>query len=278
MKKVLLAAATAFLLTTASQAQIVTPQASPLAKVEQRIGVADVTLTYSRPSAKGRKVFGDVRPWGEIWRFGANQPTKIKFSDSVMVGKTWLAPGEYAIYATPMQNGEWPVFFGKDTKVQADDFKTSEAAASLMVKTESLPMSIETMTLDFMDITSTSSNLTMMWEKTSIKIPLTFDVDRKVTSSIQKTMNDVNNYWSAANYYFETNKDMKQALVWVDKVVEKNPAFWVLNLKAKIQHKLGDNKGAIASAEMSIVKAKEAKNNDYVKMNEKLIAEIKAGK
>jgi len=277
MKNLLFAIA-ALLLSYVAQSQIVTPHPRPLSKVEQRIGISDVTLTYSRPGVKGRKIFGDHLSWGEIWRFGANSPTKVKFSDSTKVGNTWVAPGEYAIYATPVQSGDWTIYFGKDTKVQAGDFKTEEAVVKYVAKAETLPMNVETFTLGFTDITNTTANLTMMWEKTSIKIPLKVEVDSKVMASIKKTIGDVQPYYSAASYMYEADKDLGTALIYVDKVLEKRPEYWILHLKAKILKKLGKCKEAIPVAEASIVKAKTENDKAYIKNNEELIAACKAGK
>lgn len=257
---------------------IVTPQPSPLCKVEQRVGITDFTLTYSRPSVKGRKIFGDLEEFGKIWRFGANSPTKLKFTDSAKVGNTWLAPGEYALYAMPAQTGDWTIYVGKDTRVQAGEFKPADAAATIMAKPETLPMNVETFTLEFTDLTTTTANLTMMWEKTAVRIPITVEVDRKVMANISKVMGDVSPYYAAASYYYETGRDPKQAIEWVDKTLEKSKGYWIYLLKARLQLKAGDKAGAIATAETAKTKAKEAGNTQYVKMSEKLIADAKAGK
>lgn len=275
MKKLFaLALAAALSVSVAATAQIVTPQPSPAAKLEQRIGITDFTLSYSRPSAKGRQIFGGLIPNGEIWRFGANAPTKLKFADTIKVGGQTLAPGEYAIYAIPSQS-EWTILFGKNPNTQAGDFKQAEAAARVSVKPEGLPMNVETFTLDFNDITPTGANLVMMWEKTLVKVPIAVDYDRRVMAAINKSMTDISNYWAAANYYYETNKDLKQALEWSNKVVERNNQFWTVHLQAKIYKKMGDCTNATAAATKSRDMAQQAKNRDYVAMNERIIEECK---
>lgn len=278
MKKFIASAFIAAVVTVSAHAQIVTPSASPSCKVEQRVGVTDVTLNYSRPSLKGRKIFGDHLNWGEIWRFGANSSTKIKFSDSVKVGGTWLKAGEYALYATPMEKTDWVVYFGREANVQAWDFKPENAAAKLLIKPVALTTPVETFTLEFTDLTQNSANLTMMWDKVAISIPFQVEVDGKVMASINKTMGDVGPYWAAASYYLENNKDMKQALEWTNRVLEKNQGYWVYLAKAKMQKKLGQNKEAIATAEIALAKAKEDKDNAYIKQAERFIADTKAGK
>ncbi len=260
-----------------AQPAIVIPQPSPLSKVEQRVGITDISLSYSRPGLKGRKIFGDLIAFNEIWRFGANSPTAIKFSDSVKVGGTTLAAGEYAIYAIPGQT-EWTILFGKNPKVAAGDFKQEEAAAKIVVKAEALPMNVETFTFVFANLTTSSADLTMMWEKTQVRIPISVDFDKKVMANINKVLNDVNPYWAAANYYYDNNKDLNQALIWADKYIEKNSYYWTLHLKAKILRKLNKNKEAIAVAEKSLALAKADGDRAYVMNNEKLIAEAKAAK
>lgn len=260
-----------------AQPAIVIPQPSPLSKVEQRVGITDINLSYSRPGLKGRKIFGDLVAFNEIWRFGANSPTAIKFSDSVKVGLTTLAAGEYAVYAIPGQT-EWTILFGKNPKVAAGDFKQEEAAAKIVVKAEALPMNVETFTFVFANLTTSSADLTMMWEKTQVRIPISVDFDKKVMANINKVLNDVNPYWAAANYYYDNNKDLNQALIWADKYIEKNSYYWTLHLKAKILRKLNKNKEAIAVAEKSLALAKADGDRAYVMNNEKLIAEAKAAK
>ena len=260
-----------------AQPAIVIPQPSPAARVEQRIGVTDISLSYSRPSLKGRKIFGDLVAFNEIWRFGANAPTAIKFSDSVKVGDAQLPAGEYAMYAIPGQT-EWTILFGKNPKTPAGDFKQEEAAAKITLKAESLPLNVETFTFVFANLSSTSAELTMMWEKTQIRIPISVDFDKKVMANISKVLNDVNPYWAAANYYYDNNKDLNQALAWADKYIEKNTYYWTLHLKAKILRKLGKNKEAIAVAEKSLALAKTENDRAYIMNNEKLIAEAKAAK
>jgi hypothetical protein len=275
MKKLAILLVLAVCVMQASFAQVSIPQPSPLCKVEQKVCLTDFTLTYSRPSVKGRKVFGEMLAFDDIWRFGANSPTKLKFSDSVKIGGTAVAPGEYALYAIPGKT-DWTILVGKDPKVQAGSFKPAEAVAKIVVKAEVLGMNVETFTLDFMDITSTSANLTMLWEKTAVKIPITVEVDKKVMASITKTMEDTSPFWAAANFYYDTDRDLSQALTWVNKVADKQPkAFWVLHLKAKILKKMKNCVEAKVVAQKSLELAKEDGDKAYVGMNEKLIADCK---
>lgn len=262
---------------SSATAQINMPAPSPASTVTQKVGLAEITVSYSRPSAKGRKIFGELVPFDKIWRTGANAPTKVTFSDSVTVEGTKLAPGEYALYTIPGAS-EWTIIFGKNPKVQAGDYKDDQQAAKFKVKSNKTASALETFTINFTDLTPTTANLELSWENTSVKFKLENQVDHKVMAEIKQKTENAMTYFQAASYYYETNRDMKQALEWVNKATANNPTFWQLHLKAKIQSKLGDCKGATETAQKSTELAKTAKNDEYVKMNEKLIAECKSKK
>lgn len=257
--------------------QINTPKPSPLSTVTQKVGLADVTITYSRPSAKGRKVFGDVVPYGKIWRTGANETTKLSFNDTVSIGGKKLAPGDYGLYTIPGEK-EWTIIIGKNPKTGAGSYKDDEDAVRFKVQPEVLPMFVETFTMNFGNLTSNSADIMLEWEKTGVKFRVENEVDAKVMAQIKNRMDDIGFYWQAANYYYDTNRDLDQALVWVNKVVEKNPQFWTWHLKAKIESKLNNCKAATTSAQKSMELAKAANNEEYVKFNEKLIANCKGKK
>jgi hypothetical protein len=258
----------------ALKAQINTPRPSPSSTVTQKIGLADVSVNYSRPSAKGRKIFGEVVPFDKIWRTGANEPTKLSFSDTVTVEGKKLSPGDYALYTIPGLT-EWTIIIGKNPKTSAGEYKDDQEAARFKVKSEKGCADVETFTIDFANLTTNSALLQLSWEKTIVKFKIENEVDSKVMAQIKQKMEDTQMYFQAASYYYDTNRDMNQALEWINKATAKDPKFWMLHLKAKIQVKLKDCKGAIESAQKSNELAKEAKNDEYVKFNEKLIADCK---
>jgi len=262
-------------------AQLAIPAASPQATLTQRVGLTDITVKYSRPSLKGRKMFGETLPYGQPWRAGANNSTVIEFKDPVTLQGTPVPAGEYAIYAIPGES-EWTVIFNKNTKLggNTQDYKKEEDVARFKVKPLKTPTKTETFTINFADLTPSTANLELLWENTSVKVKIIAEVDSKVMAQIQEQVvngKDVKPdlYAAAAVYYLDTNKDAKQALEWIKKANEKDPKFWNMHTQAKLQAKNKDYKGAIASAEKSIALAKEAKNNDYVRLNEKAIAEWK---
>jgi hypothetical protein len=269
-------------LSVVSQAQITTPQPSPSATITQKVGLTDVTVNYSRPGVKGRKIFGDLVPYGKLWRTGANAATKLTFSDEVSLEGKTIPAGDYSLFTIPGAT-EWTIIVNKNAKASANEYKQEEDVARFTVKPTKMASKVENFTIQFSDLRASKANLDLMWENTLVRVTISTDVDSKVMAQIKEkvidaTPTDPNVYFQAAAYYYETSKDMKQALVWVNKATEKEPKFWMVHLKAKIQAKMKDYKGAVASANQSIELAKTAKNDDYVRLNEKLIAETKAAK
>lgn len=255
-----------------------TPAPSTAQTVKQAFGLGDITLDYSRPSAKGRVIFGDVVPFGKMWRTGANAATKITFSDDVKVEGKDVKAGTYAIYTIPNKES-WEVILYSDLTMggNTSNYKAENEVLRVVVKPTALTKSVETFTINLSDVTATSTTLEFIWEKTSVPVKITTEIDSKVMKNIETTMAvDARPYFQAANYYYENNKDLNQALIWVNQAVEQNPkAFWITMLKARIELKLNDKKAAIATAEKTVALATEAKNDDYVKMANDLIAEAK---
>ncbi|MBC3541469.1 DUF2911 domain-containing protein [Rufibacter sediminis] len=271
-----------FLFGNAAVAQIKTPAASPAATLKQTVGLTDITVDYSRPSTKGRKIFGDLAPYGRLWRTGANASTKLTFSDEVMLEGNKVPAGQYALYTIPGEK-EWTIIIHKNTKHWGDggnDYKTEEDAVRFKVTPEKSAQKIETFTIGFSDLTNNGGVMQIMWENTIVPVKITTDVDSKVMAQIkEKVINGTNVppalYATAASYYADNNKDMKQALTWMKMANEKEPKFWTLHQQAKMQAKLNDFKGATTTAQKSIELAKKENNADYVALNEKLLAEIK---
>lgn len=265
--------------------QIQTPQASATASTSTTVGLTDVKIDYSRPSAKGRTIFGDAAtvlvPYGKIWRTAANSGTKITFSDDVKVEGTPVPKGEYLIYTWPGAT-EWTVSIYKDIKLGAntDKYDKAQEAASFKVKSEKLTEKVETFTINIGDISadSKSAKVQIAWENTSVKFTITADYDEKVMKAIEaSTKVNPNNYYAAAVYYMDNGKDVKKALEWMNKAMEgnANPQFWQLYQKARIQKANGDKAGALATSKASWEAAKAANNRDYQLMNEELQKSLK---
>ncbi|MCB0609287.1 MAG: DUF2911 domain-containing protein [Lewinellaceae bacterium] len=261
-----------------AHSQIRTPAASPGAELKQTVGLTDITLAYSRPSMKGRKIFSaeGVVPFGSVWRLGANSATKFTFSTDVKLGGQPLKAGSYAVLATPGASS-WVFMFYPYESTNWTSYTEKDPVAKVTAQPQSLaPINIETLTFDIGDITNTSANIGIMWESTWVALPLEVPVDEAVMASIKSTLAGPtpNDYYAAASYYHAAGKDLNQALEWIQKAtnVEK-PAFWQVRTEALILADLGKKKEAIAAAKKSLELAKAAGNDDYVRMNEKSIKE-----
>ncbi|HSH67397.1 MAG TPA: DUF2911 domain-containing protein [Bacteroidia bacterium] len=258
--------------------QLKIPAPSPLQTVKQAFALSDITIEYSRPGVKKRVIYGDVVPFGKVWRTGANQSTKITFGEDVKLEGNPVSAGTYAIYTIPNKES-WDVMLYKDLTLGGNvaEYKNENEVLRFKVKPTALANKVETFTINIADVTTSSATIELLWEQTRVAFNVVADIDSKIMKDIQATvLNDSRPYFQAASYYYESGKDLKLAGEWADKAIEQNPkAFWVVMLKAKIQAKAKDTKGAVASAEQVIALAKEAKNDDYVKMAEKLIAENK---
>lgn len=270
------------LITMSVQAQqLKTPAPSPTQTLKQNFGLSEVTIEYSRPAVKGRVIFGDLVPFGKIWRTGANQSTKITFGDDVKVQGMDVKAGTYALYTMPNKDS-WEFMLYKDLTLGGDvaAYKTENEVVRFKVKPSINSNKVENLTINVADITAKSANIELCWDNTRVAFGITTEIDTRIMKNIETALaTDSRPYYSAATYYYENDKDLKQALAWADKAFENNPkAYWVAHTRAKIQLKMKDYKGAIASADQSMALAKEDKNDDFVKLNEKLIAEAKAGK
>ena len=266
------------LVTALAQEQIQTPRPSPGVNLTQQIGVMEVTVKYSRPGIKEREIYGGLVPFGELWRTGANATTSLKFSDDVTVEGKAVPAGEYGLYTIPNMD-EWTIVINKNLGWGTGAYKEEGDVARFTVKPEKIAHTLETFTIEFDNIKDNWAYVVLSWENTLVKFKIEFDVDSKVMSQIEKEMADPekildNNYYAAAEYYFNHDKDLGKALAWVDKAIElRSDAFWMIRLKSRIQAKQGDYKNAIETAKMALEAAKKAGNEQYVKFNQDAIAE-----
>ncbi|WP_421807437.1 DUF2911 domain-containing protein [Flagellimonas sp.] len=263
------------------KAQIQTPAPSPFSTLEQKVGLTDVTVKYSRPAMKGRKVFGDLVPFDAIWRTGANQNTTISFSDDVTVEGKELKAGTYAIFTRPNE-AVWEVFFytATDNWGTPQEWDASKVAATVKVETMDIPMPIESFTITIDDLHNNGATLGIMWENTYVGVDFTVPTVSKATKSIEETMANkedltANDYFAAGSYYFAEGMNMQQAKEWVDKAVEMGDgsAYWMMRTQSLIYAKMGDKEAAIEAAKRSLAAAQAAGNQDYVKMNKDSLKE-----
>ncbi len=262
-----------------SMAQITTPKLSPHCVLSQEVGFNEITIDYSRPSVRDRVIFGDLVPYGKLWRTGANASTKIKFKDDVTLEGHEVASGEYTLYTIPGKD-EWTIIIHTVTTYWGvgKDYKETDDLVRFKVKPITLNHKIETMAIEVSDITANACNLEIKWDHTLVKINLKTDTDKRVLAEIDDKMKGVSQatYYQAAVYYLENDKDLNKALEWIDKALINNEQFWILRHKAMILAKLGRYKEAVALAERSMKLAAEAENDDFKKQDEKAIAEWRA--
>ena len=179
----------ALILMFSINAQITTPQPSPYTKIEQKVGLTDVTLEYSRPGMRERTIFGDLVPYGKMWRTGANKNTMISFSDDVVVDGQTLKAGSYAIFVTPNESN-WDVVFYTDTENWGTPAKwdAAKVAAKTTVETMKLPMMVETFTITFDNLSNNSAEIGFIWADTMANIKFEVPTDASVLKAIKKTM------------------------------------------------------------------------------------------
>ena len=253
------------------------PLPSPPQTIKQDFGMSSIEVSYSRPSVKGRVIFGDLVPYGKVWRTGANNATTIQFGDDVVFGNAKVPAGKYGLLTIPNQN-QWTVIITKQTDVTSPAaYKQDQDVARVQVTPDELPFPVETFMFVFDNMTSNSTDLLLVWDRTIVRIPITTDIDSKIMAQIDDVMNKDNRpYFAAALYYMNNGKDLNKALGWFDKAIQQQPdAFWAWHQKANCLAKLGKKQDAIAAANKSIELAKAAKNDDYVALNNKLIASLK---
>lgn len=277
MKKILFLAVALYFISSTEAQQLTTPQPSPTATIKQNFALSNIEISYSRPGVKGRKIFGDLVPFGNVWRTGANNATTITFGEEVTIGGKKVAAGKYGLLTIPNAN-EWTIIITKQLDVTSPSaYKQDQDVVRVMAKPEKTPFTIETFMITVDDIKSNSCNIGMGWENTWVSFPITADVEGKVMNQIKSVMEGDNKpYFNAALYYIDNGKDLNKAVEWLDKAYAQNPeAFWVLYQKARAQKMLGKKNDAVATSNKSMELAKKAKNDDYVSLNEKLQKEMK---
>lgn len=279
MKKILayLIVASGFFSFKVEAQELKIPQPSTLQQIQQDLGLGQVTISYSRPNVKGRKIFGGVEPYGIVWRTGANAATKIKLTDSIWIEKHMLAPGEYALFTIPGAK-EWTVIFNKTANQWgAYSYDSTKDVLRFKIKPGKLDKKLETFTIQFANAFSEHCELQLLWENTVVSMQLAIDADARIMANIDQAMKgEKKPYYFAAIYYYNHDKDMNKALEWItefEKRVPKadNAKYW----KARIQLKMGDKAGAIATANEGLKLAIEGSDVEYIRLNKEVLAEAK---
>ncbi len=276
MKKFALAFST-LLLTASLTAQVKMPAPSPLQTITQDFALGTIEVKYSRPAAKGRKVFGDLVPMNKLWRTGANSATVISFTDVVEINGKKIDTGSYALYTIPGTE-TWDIIINKGYKNSGIvGYKESDDVLRFKVETQKLRDKLESFTMQFADVMPESCELQIMWEKTSVAIPIKAVIrDRMRTQLEAALLTEKKPWFQAAQYYYDYEKNTSKAVEYAGKAVAENPkAFWMWLFKAKAEKEAGNKTAARESSNKSLELAREAKNDDYIKMNEELLRTLK---
>lgn len=276
MKKIITTSISAAFAVVSLNAQIETPQPSPLGTVSQKVGLNELSITYSRPSLKGRKAYGEVVPFDKLWRFGANMATTFKSTDEFSIQGNKIPAGEYSLFAIPGA-AEWTMILNKTAKMSGtSNYKEAEDQLRFKIKPETLPYKTETFTIQFANLSDNTATVEILWDNLKASFDVNVEFDAKVMKQIDETLSGptAGSYYRAASYYFKNNKDMKKALEWVNKSLEKGgEKYWIVSLKAEIQAANNDFKGAVESANRAIELAKVDEDDAYVKKNTEHINE-----
>lgn len=277
MKKIHLTILSLFIAISLS-AQIKMPAPSPTQFIKQDFGLGTIEITYSRPGLKGRQMIGNIEPWGSVWRTGANAATKIRFTDAVEIGGTKIDSGSYALYTIPAKNGEWTFILNKGVNNWgATGYKESDDVLRMKVKAGKNLKKVETLTMQFSDLTPEHCNLNIKWEDFALVIPIASKVKDRLRASIEAALqSDKKPYWQAASFYNEWDKNYSKALEMVDAAIgqQKEPPYYMVFYKARILKDSGNKKAALETAKKANALAKAANNENYVIMSDQMIKEL----
>ena len=264
-----------------SFSQINTPRVSPASEVEQMVGLTEIEIEYSRPSMRGREVFGNLVPFGKVWRTGADNSTKISFDTDVIISGKTIQSGTYSIFSIPNKQS-WEIIFYSDVELWGvpRDWSENKIVFSSMFDVKKLKKSntVETFTISFNDLTNNDVNMSISWENTSVDIKIEVPTRSMVESDINKVLSDnpkSSDYYAAAVFYRQENINLDKALEWMNKAIEMNesPRFWQYRQQSLIMAANDKFAEAVDAAKKSLNLAIEADNQDYIKMNRESIAE-----
>lgn len=264
-----------------SFSQINTPRVSPASEVEQMVGLTEIEIEYSRPSMRGREVFGNLVPFGKVWRTGADNSTKISFDTDVIISGKTIQSGTYSIFSIPNKES-WEIIFYSDVELWGvpRDWSENKIVFSSMFDVKKLKKSntVETFTISFNDLTNNDVNMSISWENTSVDIKIEVPTRSMVESDINKVLSDnpkSSDYYAAAVFYRQENINLDKALEWMNKAIEMNesPRFWQYRQQSLIMAANNKFADAVDAAKKSLNLAIEADNQDYIKMNRESIAE-----
>jgi hypothetical protein len=227
-----------------------TPRPSPDATVSQYVGITKITIDYSSPGVKGRKIWGGLVPYGEIWRTGANEVTSITFGDPVKINGNELPAGTYGIHTIPREN-EWEIIFSKDTEIDgSSNYDAAKDALRINVKPEEHHF-MERMTFLFADVTANSVNVNLIWENLMVSFNVEVNTEELTLDKARKTLSWAPSF-QAAQYFLQKDSNLEEAMKWIESSTLLSEVYWNTRVKAQIQYKLGMKSEAIATMEKAI--------------------------
>lgn len=275
---IIISIATCLSFTGNSQTALKLPSLSPNAKIVQDFSLSNIEISYSRPSKRGREIFGDVVGYGRVWRTGANSATKIKFGEDVEINSIRIKAGEYVLYTIPNKD-KWEVIFNLGTTpFGPEGYEKANDVARFFIEPTRIPNMCQTFSIEISEITFSTCKIDLMWEKTKVSIPVKAHNEETIGKNIDNAVNHFSiPYFQAANYIFETNGDIEKAKEYVDKALLQDPkAYYMWYLKARIEMKTGNNKEAAEAAKKSMeTSAGTTFEADYKHNNQKILDEIK---
>ena len=258
--------------------QINTPRFSPASEIEQMVGLTEIEIEYSRPSMRGREVFGNLVPFGKVWRTGADNSTKISFDTDVIISGKTVHSGTYSIFSIPNKES-WEIIFYSDVELWGvpRDWSDDKIVFSSTYKVNKIN-TVETFTISFNDLTNNDVNMNISWENTSVDIKIDVPTRSLVEKDISNVLNDnpkASDYYAAAVFYRQENVNLTQALLWMNKAIEmfENPRFYHYRQQSLLMAANNKFSDAIDAANKSLDDAIKADNQGYVKMNRQSIAE-----
>ena len=259
-----------FLLFQFSYTQLQSPIASPRAKISQNVGLVKIDLDYSRPSKKGRVIFGNVVPFNQIWRTGANQATTITFSGDVKINDQFVNGGQYHIYSVPRENNLDLVIYQKnDNWGSLQSFDEKLIKARVNSEFYELPIEVETFSIDFDNISNNGATLNIMWGNKLAIYKIDVLTKQKMINNINEVMSNnpsKNDYRKAAVYFYEENIQLEKAVKWIDIAFDDKDdlKYWQLRYKAVIYEKAGKIKKAKKYAKLGYEAAIKSKSPDAI--------------
>jgi hypothetical protein len=263
---------------SAQSPQLQFPQPSPTSTLKQHVGLTDIEISYSRPSAKGRPVIGALVPFGQVWRTGANGRTTISFSTPVKLNDVEIPAGKYSLFTIPGED-RWTILLNKNTTGNALSYDPSNEVVRIETPAIKIGENIETFSIMINNIRDDSARIDLLWEHTAVPIRLNLDVVSSLQPKIEAALtgDNVNKqyYYPAAMFYYDHGLDLQKAKTWIEAATKANETYYNVYLKAEILAKLGDKQGAIAAARHSSeLASKIPEANGYIKLNGDLITSL----